>query len=263
VAKQRRRYCASHALATVIGLALMGLDAFGSWEAQLKEAGQVTYIVLAAPVIATAACFLLLLAERARSEGHPWKAAALVVAFLFAGSVVVMAALERTAGAQDRALATRQTANQPVTLARGALKSAEQALAKAEAAASAECATGAGRRCRALVAREDAARQRVANSRAALTQVGVVVAENPRAKALAALLPISEATIGLYAPAVVPLAMLTVGLACIWYGIPHQVPEPEKVRARKRPRRRAPRPRPAPTAARGDNVIPLKAANEN
>ena len=60
-----------------------------------------------------------------------------------------------------------------------------------------------------------------------------------------------------------PLAMLVVGLACIWYGIPHHTPEPEKLRVRKRSRRKAVKVRPTSTKVHGENVIPFKAANEN
>ena len=66
MAQQARRYDASHALATVIGLSLMVLDAYGAWEANLKEAGQITYIVIAAPVIASVSWFSL------RVSVSPW-----------------------------------------------------------------------------------------------------------------------------------------------------------------------------------------------
>lgn len=270
MASKRKSYSPAQGLAMAIGVALVGLDAFGAFEAAHKSEGaSITYIVLAAPIIAIAAGLLPLLSERAGRSGHYLKAAALFVAFAFAGAVVVMAALERTVSAQGRTVGDRQAINQRVALASGALTSAETALVKATAEAAEECKSGRGPKCLGLEQREEAALQRVSTARDALADAGVPVTENPLAKAMTVYLPISEATAELYAPTVLPLALLVTGFCCIWYGAPHGTParkRTQKAKARKKPTRRKPvaERRPA-DIDRADNVIPFRrlAVNDN
>ena len=249
----------------ILGLALMGLDAYGAFESTFQpEAGRTSYLVLAALCVAIAACTLPTMAERARYDGHTWKAALLCVAFLFAGAVVVMAALERTAKAQGRAVEFRQSANQRVTLAKDDVTQAERALAETRAETRVECRSGRGSRCRGLEQREEKARQRVANAKRALASTGVVVTEDPRARTLVALLPfLREETIALYAPAVLPLAMLITGFACIWYGTPHRRPKPKRNMARKRPGRTTRKGRSTIITVHGENISAFKALNDN
>ena len=273
MAQQTARYSPSQGGAMVLGTILMGLDSYGAYESTHKAELGISYLTLAAPCIGIAACVLPILIARAWGVGHHLKAAVFFVALAAAGSVVVMAALERTGTAQDRTVTARQSTNQRVSLARAGIATAETALAEARARVVAECTSGRGRRCRAAEQQAEAALQGVSAARAALVQAGVVVAEDPRAKTLATLLPfLSERTIELYAPAVLPLSMLVVGFALLLYGVPHHAPErdndnisirepktaPQK--SRKRSRRKA---RPSSTKALASNVVPFRAANEN
>ena len=98
-----------------------------------------------------------------------------------------------------------RSGNLPRVQAEQALTEAKDALAAASAAAQGECRTGRGKRCEALEAREGAARQRVEETRTKLVGMGAKVAEDPGARVMAALLPVSAETYRLISPALLPI----------------------------------------------------------
>lgn len=267
MAKQKQRYSAAQKGAITVGLALTLLDAYGAFQYASKlEGGAVNYLVLAAPLVALAACTLPFFAERAWQEGRHWKAVLLLLAFTPAAGFVVQTALERVATAQDQVRSTRQNANRPVALAREALKAAEKELDDAKADRKAECDDGPGAKCRDKKGEEEKARKRVSDARTTLASAGVEVGADPAATALQAMVPfLTVETVELYRPAVLPVTLLIVGFTLIAYGASQgRDKKPEKVKA-KAPRRKAAKTRKAAvqTEAMG-NVIPFpRAANEN
>ena len=157
-----------------------------------------------------------------------------------------------------------------MSLARAGIATAETALAEARARAEAECTSGRGRRCRAAEQQAEAdypTRGLRSKSGAGASRRRDGGGSAGQDAGHAASVPLSERTIELYAPAVLPLSMLVVGFALLLYGVPHRAPPEPKTAteksARKRPRRKATRPRPPSTEPLASNVVPFRAANEN
>jgi hypothetical protein len=80
--------------AFLLGLTCAGLGCYGAWEFALTLQGTVTYLVLAAPVIAAAAAMIPPLAEATWRGGHPLKALLWWGVLVPAGAVVFFAAAE-------------------------------------------------------------------------------------------------------------------------------------------------------------------------
>jgi hypothetical protein len=74
--------------ALALGLSCTGLGAFGAYEFTRKLEGEVTYLVLAAPLIAVAAAFIPPIAEATWRSGHPLKATLWWLVLVPAGAVV-------------------------------------------------------------------------------------------------------------------------------------------------------------------------------
>ena len=75
----------------------------------------------------------------------------------------------------------------------------------ARCSAVAECTSGRGPKCEGLEDRADAARRRVAEAGTELVRLGSGIVEDRAAKRLAAFLPVSEGTIGLATPLILPV----------------------------------------------------------
>lgn len=261
MAKRTARYSATQKGAILVGVILAGLDALGAFQyAQKLEAGSINYLVLAAPLVAIAACTLPFFAEQAWHEGRKLKAALLLIAFLPAAGFVAQTALERVAAANDQARSARQSANRPVVLAREALAKAETELADAKAKREAECDDGPGPLCRDKKAEEEKARERVATARQASASAGVEVEEEPAAKALQAMLPfLTVEQVARYRPAVLPVTLLVVSFSLIAYGASPRKIETLKKGKAKAKRRKARKPRQAAAkVAKAENVVPFR-----
>jgi len=173
--------------------------------------------------------------------------------------------LDRVATAYDTRVQGRQSENLSRTMAEKAMVAAEAEVGAAETAATAECTSGRGPRCKGLEERADAARRRVEEARTELVRLGSATVIDPAARRLAALLPISEAQFGLVQPLMLPVWLELSGLVLLTYGLAprHQPAVPPKIKARRK--RRAPR-KPAPKApakaAAGRPSLQLVAAND-
>ena len=101
--------------ALALGLTCAGLGCFGAWEFALKLEGAVTYLVVAAPVIAACAALIPVIAEATWRDGNYLKALLWWVALVPAGAVVFFSAAERVfvakAGAQAERVALRSAAS--------------------------------------------------------------------------------------------------------------------------------------------------------
>ena len=244
----KHSYLVRRAVATAVGIGLIGLSGWYSWT---------HFHDVTAPIAVAVGAGMLHFAEVSWHERKRLRA-------LFFGGLALLAALisltgvvSRTGSVADATLQARQSENLPRQQAQLALDEAKAAHKAAEAAAGAECSSGRGRRCTALEDREAAARKRVDDARVGLAGAGAHTAEDPLARRLAALLPgVSEGAIQLYLPLALPVWLELSGLLLVSFGLaPHRKVQPIARRA-KRKKKRAPR-RPVTPSAK---VVPFKKA---
>src|SRR6476620_225554 len=123
--------------ALTLGLSCAGLGAFGAFEFARRLEGEVTYLVLAGPLIAVAAAVVPSIAEAMWRSGAPLKALFWWAVLVPAGAVVFFAAAERVHVAKAGAQAERDALRGAAARARAALTRSEASLAKARAEANA------------------------------------------------------------------------------------------------------------------------------
>src|SRR5262245_36874588 len=144
--------------ALALGISCAGLGAFGAYEFTHRLEGEVTYLVLAAPLIAVAAAFIPPLAETTWRSGHPLKATLWWLVLVPAGAVVFFSAAERVHVAKAGAQAERDAFRGALSRAQAALTKREMELAKARAEANAARAQKqCGPICRTKIATEASA----------------------------------------------------------------------------------------------------------
>jgi pimeloyl-ACP methyl ester carboxylesterase len=214
--------------ALALGLICAGLGCYAAWEFALKLEGEVTYLVLAAPVIAGAAASIPVLAEATWRARAYFKALVWWAALVPAGAVVFFSAAERVhvakAGAQAEHVALRSVASR----AQATLTKADAELASARAAANqARGLKKCGTDCRSKLAAETTAQAVVNRAREELLQAEkLATTESP-----------------LQAPVwLLPAALDVVAFLAIWTGLsPARSKSARRVtRAQqRRPKRRA------------------------
>ncbi|RPJ20632.1 MAG: hypothetical protein EHM35_19210 [Planctomycetaceae bacterium] len=152
-----------------VGLVLGALGAYGAYEYAQGLEGKVTYLVLAAPVIAVMAAFIPPIAEATWRKGQPLKAYLWWAALVPAAAVVFFSAAERTHHAKSGAEAERFAHVLQATRAEAALASAQSELTKAEAEDSkATAQKQCGPQCRAKQAAAKTAKANVAAAKGEL-----------------------------------------------------------------------------------------------
>jgi hypothetical protein len=147
--------------------------------------------------------------------------------------------LERVSHSQEARLGVARSLNLPKVEAQKGLAAAQKALEKAEAEASAECASGRKTRCASLEVREEAARKRVASARSELVGLGAETAVNPAATVLGEW----AGTFQLATLLGLPLWLELAAPVVLAYGFGpgrRKAPEPEPT-PKRRKERRAPR----------------------
>lgn len=179
--------------AFLLGLTCAGLGSYGAWEFALKlEGGSVSYLVLAAPVIAAAAAMIPPLAEATWRGGQYLKALLWWAVLVPAGAVVFFAAAERVHVAKAGAQAGRDAARSVVSRAQAALTKAEGQLDKARADANrARGQKQCGPDCRTKLAAETTAQADVVAARATLLQAESVATADSPLQAPVWLLPVA------------------------------------------------------------------------
>jgi hypothetical protein len=241
--------------ALALGLICSGLGCCGAFEFAHRLEGEVTYLVLAAPVIAATAALIPPIAEATWRSGQTLKALLWWAVLLPAGAVVFFSAAERVHTAKAGAEAERSAIRGAASRAEVTLTRTEAELVKARAAANkARGQRQCGPECRTTLATEASARADVEAARQALLQAQrKAISESP-----------------LKAPVwLLPAALDLVAFMAIWKGLSAGWSSKAAGReAARRPRRRALRRRPrrpeAPTtrrpAANDKNVVPFSAA---
>jgi len=149
-----------------LGVSCAGLGAFGAYEFAHSLEGEVTYLVLAAPLIAVTAALIPPIAEATWRGGHPLKTLLWWAVLVPAAAVVFYSAAERVHVAKAGAQAERSALRGAAARAQAALTSSEAELAKARADANAARAQKqCGPVCRTKLAAEAAAKADVEAAR--------------------------------------------------------------------------------------------------
>src|SRR5262245_8341099 len=233
--------------ALALGISCAGLGAFGAYEFTHRLEGEVTYLVLAAPLIAVAAAFIPPLAETTWRSGHPLKATLWWLVLVPAGAVVFFSAAERVHVAKAGAQAERDAFRGAVSRAQAALTKREAELVKARAEANAARAQKqCGSSCRTKLATETTAHADVDAAKRELLSAE------------------SRATTdsSLQAPVwLLPAALDLVAFMSLWTGLtmgPVRGGRREPGRRRRRDQRR--RPKPAVATPANDNVVTIGTA---
>lgn len=242
----KRTYDRRRIVATGIGTGLVAYSAWLSW-LHFQEPS--------APIAAVVGATLFHFSEASWGERARARSLAFFGLGVLAVAISLSAVLDRTATVKDRSVQERQAANTGWSTADQAARDAREEVAAAEAAASSECSSGRGPRCRGLEERVEAARKRLSEARTQLVAAGAPIAEDSGAKRLAALLPITEANVSLYQPLMLPVWLELGGLVLLTYGL-SSVPQRKKVPSRAVKKRRK-------ATTKRTNVLPLRARNDN
>jgi hypothetical protein len=242
------------------GIALTAIEIVGA-VSYLTSQSSPSYLVAGGALITAVAAIVPILAARCSQARRYFLALLLWGSMIPALSLVFSAAVERTGSARDEANRDRQVIAQKIELARSAERDAKAVADADEAKAVAECSRAAkgsprGPLCTAAEGRADTSRQRLQTARDAVASAGVV-SKDSQAVRLAAILPVSEESVALYQPIVLPVAISVLGLLLISAGAHQQPARPTKV-VRKAKGKRKHKPRlskgPQPSA----NVVPLR-----
>jgi hypothetical protein len=240
--------------AIVVGLALTAIEIVGAVGYLLSQE-QPSYLVAGGAVVTLAAAGLPIFAGRCWHDRRYVLALLLWAALVPAMATIFMAAVERSGGARDGASKDRQVIAQRIELKRSAERDAKAVADSDELAAKAECATGRGTKCTGLEARADTSRQRLEAARTALAEAGVIPTD-PQARRLAAILPVTEEAVQLYAPLILPVAISAIGPLLIAAGA-HQ---PARRKAQRKGKRKRRRRKALPQSSQRSNVVPLRKA---
>jgi hypothetical protein len=155
--------------AFVLGLVCAGLGCYGAYEFAHELEGTVTYLVLAAPVVAAAAALTPPFAEHAWQRGQYLKSLLWWLVLVPAGAVVFFSAAERVHVAKAGAQAERDAHRGVAGRAQAALTRAEHSLDKAKAEANkARGLKQCGPSCRSKLAAEATAQADVDAAKQAL-----------------------------------------------------------------------------------------------
>lgn len=203
-------YTAQRLAASLIGAGLVGLSGYLTWEHSHD---------FTAPIAAVVGAGMFHFGESAWRARRWLTGTLLGLLGLLAVAISLAAVIDRSSSRYDAAHQSRASENLPRVAAQKAETEAKEALAKAEAAASAECLSGNGPRCTGLEKRAAEARERLKGARAELAKLGAQTAEDPAARRIAGVLGVSEAQIAMVQPLLLPIWLELSGLALLTYGL--------------------------------------------
>jgi len=235
--------------ALALSVSCAGLGAFGAYEFALRLEGGVSYLVLAAPLIAVTAALIPPIAEATWRSGHPLKALLWWIALVPAAAVVFFSAAERVHVAKAGAQAERNALRSAASRAQASLTKAEAELAKARADANkARGQKQCGPDCRTKLAAETVAQADVQAARRELLLTEKTATTDSPLQASTWLLP---------------TALDLVAFMAIWTGLSghrsEQVRKPVQVKRRTAARRN---PKRADAKAQAE-VLFRRKANDN
>ena len=164
-----RDYTCCRVASTLLGLTCAGLGSYGAFEFAYKLEGTVSYLVIAAPVVAVTAALIPPMAEATWRAGGYVKALLWWAVLIPASAVVFFSAAERVHDAKAGAEAERGALRGAAARASAGLTTAEAELAAARAAANkARGQKQCGPECRTKLAAEVSAQADVDAARLAM-----------------------------------------------------------------------------------------------
>ena len=232
-----------------LGSVCASLGCYGAFEFAYRLEGSVSYLVIAAPVVALTAALIPPLAEATWRSGAYVKALIWWATLVPAGAVVFFAAAERVHVAKAGAQAERSALRSAASRAQAALTRSEASLAAARAEANASRAQKqCGPLCRIKLAAEASAQADVdAEKRELLLAEKTATTDSP-----------------LQAPVwLLPAALDLVAFMAIWTGLsigPVKGRRGEPGRRRRRRMQRRSKPPARRPVANDNNVVPFGAA---
>lgn len=230
-----------------VGAIAIGLSMYGAYTAAFKVEGEVSYVVIAAPLVAGVAALAPVFAEHSFRDGANVRGLFWVLALIPAGVVAFDGAYQRTHHAKALTLSERQAHERAVQRAEADLKSA-----KAEAAAKAAEAD----KYRAV--RDDQCGPKCALARSAEQRANAAVTA-AEGKLLASDKLKTAAPAWALPPWVLPVALDVTAFLAIWSGLSpgrKRKPKQEKaVQAQVQAPKRKPKRRPAAPPPANDNVV--------
>jgi leucyl-tRNA synthetase len=176
----------------IIGLGAGILGCFGAYEYALKlEKDVITYLVIAAPLVAIMATLIPPLAEHCWREGEHFKSIIWWSSLVPVAALIFLSAAERVHMAKANQSAEIVAKQSAVSRAYTALDEAKAELKLAEAdEAKAKATKNCGQQCQARLERAKMARDRVAVAEAALSEKQSIAVEESKWKPPAWLLPL-------------------------------------------------------------------------
>jgi hypothetical protein len=219
------------------GLALIAVSVWLSTEHLAVAEGLFSPLTIASAIVTASAAIALCAGERAVKTGQPVKAVGLFLFFALATAYSLSVGLTRSSTHHDVAVSSVEGENERIRLARESYEAAKATAAR-------ECASGFGNRCKAANEALDKARERLPQNLAAR-------AADPAAQRLAALTGLEVATIGLWLPLLLPVALEIGAFILISFGFSPRreaatvaTPAPKEKPAAKPKRKAAAKPRP-------------------
>lgn len=233
----------------LVGLSAAGLGCFGAFEFARKLEGDMTYLVMAAPLIAGTAALIPPFAEWSWRSGERIKACLWAMAFIPAAAVVFFAAAERVHSAKAGATAEQRALHKAADRARANLEQAQLAYQRADQAeAKFRGATRCNTACRSARETADLLRTRVSEAETALIKAdGAATSESP-----------------LQAPVwLLPAALDIIAFMAIWTGLGGPwwtAKAPTQRSASSAPKKRRKKRRKQQAKVQPSSVVPLKVA---
>jgi len=189
-----------------LGLFFIACEGLGVYE-YLHKAHGLGYITLAGLGVVAMLAVAPLLAETARRHGHGWSALVLWLSVPLCLTVVLSSAVTRTGAATDADEAERVQARQATAIAIEAQGIAKASLQDAQAIRRRECRTGNGPKCKDIAGKLAVAEHRYDAASNALKEA-TTETRDPLAARLAAMFPgLSEGTIRLWWPLLLPFVV--------------------------------------------------------
>lgn len=243
-------------VATLVAVTLAALGAYGAWEFAKKLEGGITYVVLAAPVIAAAAALIPAIAETTWKSGAKVKGALWWIVLIPAAATVYFAVAERVHYAKA-GLAAEQSAY--ASAAARARQTLDAKVEEAKAAKAKADETKGWRRCGPTCQGIRATAERLEREEADARRALLVAEKAVRAEA-----PLKAH------PALFPAAMYLVEFMAFWTALTGPMPKLRWPKRRTKKveqktvgkRRRAPRRRNVPAASKKAPTV-VKPANDN
>lgn len=223
----------------VLGLVTAGLGCYGAWEfARTLDASNISYIGVAAPVVAAAAALIPPLAEYAWKQGMRFKAVLWWLVLLPAAATVFYSAAERVYHARAGAETVRSALRSDSARAQVELKDAREA----ELTASKDASKASGwnkktAKYQGIMATHEAAKVRLESAKSAM-----LAAEKKATPESAMKAP----------PWLMPMALDLIAFIAIWAGLTGPKPVKVELPVKKRKKRK-------PTTPKGKKSPPAAA----